>query len=380
MDTKQQKQKPKTKNTMTKNAKKTQKIVKTQARLQQTGVLSGCAAHYASCIIDPFNAPHGACIPSELLPLPSEKHSITTRGTLNLGTTGFGYILVNPNLASDGVVAVTTTAASVGGTATALNAFTNLTSVTLGAGPATAATITAGGFQGRVVSYGVRARYSGALNNRNGEAVSYEDPDHQNLQTNTFATIQSDQQGTHKNITNSSNEWQVQFSYSGPVAPGDVQFQAQQTPLNIIANAKIGGLLISGAAGDLWAYEIVSHLEFVGNGTTERTASHADPQGMAHVVQAAKTITAVKPLEPADKPTFIDLIKQGITSVLPIISSGAQVVRNIASVNLPQITMGIANTIARSQQIGASNRFPTYSRGGGNGLGGSMPMMLPWDM
>jgi len=105
---------------------------------------------------DPFDTPAGVCIPCDLFPLPSQKVKTTFRGVGNLGTTGYGWVAVNPTLANDVASIQVTSTASVGGSSTVLSAYTNIGTGMFTMLPYAAADFSGGSVQGRIVAVGIR--------------------------------------------------------------------------------------------------------------------------------------------------------------------------------------------------------------------------------
>jgi len=148
-----------------------------------------CSIHYIDSLFDPFDTPAGVCIPCDLFPLPSQKVKTTFRGVGNLGTTGYGWVAVNPTLANDVASIQVTSTASVGGSSTVLSAYTNIGTGMFTMLPYAAADFSGGSVQGRIVAVGIRVRYSGTELNRSGLYVACEEQDMQTLASRTYNTI-----------------------------------------------------------------------------------------------------------------------------------------------------------------------------------------------
>jgi len=247
---KQPKQQPKRKQNL-KNAK----------NLTMFLPVSHCATHYAAVLSLPFDAEHGACVPAELFPLPSQKVTVTTRGTFALGTSGFGYVEMSPCVVNDQTAVGFSTATSVGTSSTTFGTYTNLGSQNFTGLPYASASLTSNSVQARIVGYGLRARYAGSLMNRNGTAFIYEEPDHQNLNTISFDTIASYGAAKQIDVTNWTphgieDNWMASLSCSGPVTPADVEFQNVARPFG----DNVSMIAVSGSPGDKWAFEAIIHL------------------------------------------------------------------------------------------------------------------------
>lgn len=320
--------------------------------LREVLPVSHCGVHYMAALSDPWHAVHGACIPDGLFPLPSQKVTVTTKGTFSLGTSGIGFIIIDPSVANDAPSGYTSTSASVGTATTPFSSFTNLANILQPALPYATASLAAPNLAARIVSVGVRARYSGVVMNRNGTAVCYEEPDHQSLNAFTFSSMLAQQQSEETDVTNWSpqfpgDNWMAQVCQSGPTRPQDVEFVNTAFPLTVFppgsTHGPFFGIAISGVAGDLWSYEIATHIEYIGSIVPERTPSHSDPTVFGKVLEAAKGITAVAPLNPSRLGSLIQSVSQGISETLPLLQDGAKLVKAAVSMDIGSVlTAGAA--------------------------------------
>lgn len=307
--------------------------------------ISHCGLHYAVVLADPFHANHGACVPSELFPIPSQKIAITTRGNFTCGTSGIGFILLNPSVTSDSSAGLFTAAGAVGTASTIFTSFTGTQNLFEPNNPYPVSAITAKTLQVRIVGVGVRARYAGSLMNRNGTAVAFEEPDHQPISGLSFDTIRAKPQAEETDVTNwqpdqnNSGNWMASVCYSGPTQPSDVEFLSSSNPLaaSTAPASAFMGIVVQGASGDNWAYEITQHVEYIGSTAPERTPSHADPVTFSKAVEAAKTISAIAPLKPERTSSFLGLLKDGIQASLPIIRDGANFVKSIVTMDVGSV-------------------------------------------
>lgn len=272
-----------------------------------------CVMMYADALLDPFNTEAGVCIPSELFPIPSSKAKLYRRGRFNLGTTGFGYILVKPDTSNDGVAINTTTSSSVGGSGTALSAFSFLTGAAFAQSPYATAAFAAGGIISRIAAIGIRVKYIDKLMNRNGMCCGFEDPDHSDVSSKSYDTLLASPYSMPKRI--GDDEWDMSICYSGPVNPTDVDFvSGSATPLGVPSFLAI---VLSGVAGDQYEYEVVEHVEYAGSTVVNKTPSHADAELFGKVVETAKTITVDRPLQPEEAPSFWSSLGEAFESTLP---------------------------------------------------------------
>jgi hypothetical protein len=325
MNSKKQQQKPKSNKQTSpakQNVKRARKVVTTIKRPDQLVYrVPECAAMYAAALVDPFEAPCGACIPADLFPLPSAKTKTFVRGKFALGTGGVGFIYVKPTAANDGLCLKTTTSTSVGTSSAILSTFTNQASISMTQLPYTTAQLTAG-VGTRIVAGGVRIKYIGQLMTRNGVCLTYEDPDHKDIPTVfSFDTLGANPYVKAHRI--GSEEWDSYVCFSGPVTPSDVEFQQLEAPLGV---ASFLGLVVSGVAGDQYEFEYYQHTEYIGNIVVNKTPSHADAQAFGKVLEAAKGLTKDKPLEPSDAGGFWDRIKEGLSESMPTLLSAGKAI------------------------------------------------------
>lgn len=311
-------------------------------RLQVT--VPECSIHYIDSLFDPFNTSDGVCIPCDLFPLPSQKIKTIFRGVLNLGTTGYGWVGFTPCTANDQIAISVTSTTSVGGSATLLNAFTNIGTGVFSQLPYAVADFNAGTVQARVVACGLRVRYSGAEQTRQGLYVACEEQDMQELRTRSYNTIKDIPQA-YTSRPSGDGSWDAMVNYSGPVFPGLLEFRgAGFSPDNYLP---FGGLYpfviaMQGAANDAIEFEIVQHIEYIGQKVQGKTVSHADPTAYGKVIEATKAVSALKPLTPPDEPSAFSKFIRSIADAAPkLIQFGLGVAQSIATKNpLPMIAGG----------------------------------------
>lgn len=316
-----------------------------------------CSVHYIQALYDPFDQQAGVCIPADSFPLPSQKVKVFNRGVINLGTTGVGWIGLYPTAFNDLDGIVATTAASVGTPATALSAFTNLTNGKFTQLPYVLADATAGAVQARIVASGLRVRYAGTEDNRQGLYCACEDQDMLNIVGKSYNDIRAlTQSDTRRPSGNGS--WDQSVCYSGPVAPHMYEF----TQLAYPVNADTGGfkasplvICMQGGAGDAIEYEAVIHVEYIGSKIPGKTASHADNATYGKIIQTTKEMASLSPIQPEKKVSGFRRFLQFVGDSLPqIISTGVQVAGAVITRN-PTLAMGAlssaASLISSSRQI-----------------------------
>lgn len=293
-------------------APKVAKIMTSAGQEVLVQTLPGCSVDYGNALANPFDTPGGVCIPYGDFPFRSQKTKTFIRSRFALGTTGFGYVSVLPNIVNDVACIKVTQATSVGGSATLFSAYTNLVDHFNTQLPFAAAQITNNQIQGRIVACGHRIKYVGALANRNGTVVGMEEPDHRNIPTiYTFDTLSTNPYSMMERI--GPEEWDMHVCYSGPADPTHFEYINSNSPLG---NAQFMIIAVSGAAGDVYEFEYYQHTEYIGQLAVAKTASHVD-QNVGKILEGVKAFSADKPLQPKDAPGIWNHVKQAIADSLP---------------------------------------------------------------
>lgn len=282
--------------------------------------ISDCAQRYIASLVNPFDESLKPCVPS-FFPLPSQKVSVWVRSNFALGTTGHGYVICRPTADNDvNISTIHTTSTSVGTNSTVLNSFTNLTTQIMTKNPYPDTEFsTLNRIQARVVSYGLRVRYIGTEDNRNGVVTTIETLERENLNTLTFSQINNFQHAT-KCVPNSARDW-ITVAYSGPSQPQDIEFQSVSLPLG--SNYPIGAIIV-GNAGDTYDYEFWVNLEFAGRNAQGKTASHVDQKGFDVAVAEIKEMANKKSLEVTDAPGIFDRFVNKMSDVGPALIEGGK--------------------------------------------------------
>lgn len=292
--------------------------------------VSDCAMRYMATLCNPFEAEPGACVPCDLFPLPSQKIRGFTRGTFNLGTTGFGFIQVNPVACNDQPVALFSTSTTVMTGVTAINAATNTASALIAGLPYTnAQTSSAQGVQTRVVACGVRVRYAGTEAGRGGTCCAYEEQDHATLTAATFLTTQQQPCAVISRPAGDGS-WDATVCSSGPVSPGELEFQSSSYPNSSTQFLSAGymTIMIAGAAGDSYNFEVFEHIEHIGQAVAAKTPSHADTDQYGKIIQSVKEISAVQPITPGSGPGLFERFSKKVAEALPqLINAGVGALR-----------------------------------------------------
>lgn len=318
-----------------------------------------CTTMYLHSLMDPFTAPAGACLPSDLFPLPSQKVKVFTRGTCVLGTTGFGFISVIPTAASDaagsGVSAAAwaTTATSVMANNTALNAVTNTQDFIYADNPFTnAELVTTNVAQVRLVALGLRLRYTGTEAGRNGVISTFESPDH-----TTVAGMNSIFIRSHSTVRTyrptGDGEW-ISIVYSGPSVASELTFLGRNPIVGsgvLTTGSGIMCAIIQGVAADAYEFECFEHYEAIGVNSSGKTQSDADAFSFAKAQEAAKDIAGQQSLSVQEGPKVIGEYVNKLVGALPfMIETGSNIARALGGnplALLQQITGAGMQYIAR---------------------------------
>lgn len=316
--------------------------------------VSDCAMRYMATMVNPFNAEPGACVPCDLFPLPSQKIRSFTRGSFQLGTTGFGFISCTPVAANDADCAQFTTSTSVGGSGTAFSSFTLPGTTRMTTLPYNGAQLTGvGTVQARVVSIGIRVRYAGPETSRGGTVACYEDQDHTpTLSTLTYLSmLQAPSCKIYR--PSGDGDWDGTVCSSGPVQPQELEFISLAYPNASSTNQNVASsylhVAISGSPADRYDFEIFQHVEYIGTVVIAKTPSHADTDQYGKIVQSAKEISNVQPLSPKMAPSLWERFQQKVSESLPqIVNLGVGGLRALAGdpSGYAQILGGAASMIS----------------------------------
>ena len=265
-----------------------------------------------------------------LVPIAISEDQAFGRGQFS-GTTGFGYLLVNPCSALDGTVATFTTPTSVMSSTTTFGAVTNLAATQLQTLPYTVAQVSdsTSTVQARMVACGVRVRYAGTEGGRSGTIVCYEEQDHQSLSGQSYL---SSQQAPSSITSRPSGDgtWDGTVCSSGPVSPQELEFTSKVYPNTSTETASSGYMVItiSGLPADKYDFELFEHIEYIGSAVVAKTPSHADTDQYGKIVQSAKEISAVQPVTPASGPGLFERFSKKVSESLPtLVNMGVGAVR-----------------------------------------------------
>ncbi|AXQ65872.1 MAG: putative capsid protein [Circoviridae sp.] len=284
--------------------------------------LPACAEMYAETLCNPFDTLAGVCIPSGEFPLPSQKFKTIVRTTMNLGTTGFGFVCCSPSLSSDVQAFFTSSTASVGTATTQFNVFTNTVPGYAPKLPYQSIDLAAKSAQGRIVSAGIRVRFAGKEQDRSGLYSALETQDHTDLSQETPKFVLEKYANVLTSRPAGDGRWDASVCYSGPTSPHMVDFVANSYPLTDILGGAANILCISmqGQPGDLIELEYAIHAEYIGKSVGSKTATEADNKAYSTIMQSAKNIAAQGPLTPSGFSAMMSRVVDGLVKNAPKVS------------------------------------------------------------
>jgi len=303
----------KTKRAKKKNPNKVRSIGRTGVA-SFLNTLSPCTRHYFANLAAPFDPKsEGVCVPT-FPARKSMKTSSKARGTLTVGTNR-GYIAVVPCVANDNPSIYYSNSASYAGTAISIIPNTMPAGSTSAAVPnpnnsavfvdgtaAVNSTLTA-----RIVSVGLRVRYTGTELNKSGLMYMLVQPDHGNLNGFNENNMANYKECVIKPV---SREWteivlsaidthETEYPDSGSIiglAAGGSSSVEGLTMLYPFSQGQycdsssphIGAVpmavICTGVAGNTFDWEVITHLETVGPTVQNMsTKSHSDIEGLSKV-------------------------------------------------------------------------------------------------
>lgn len=164
-------QKPKKKKNQ---AKRSGGVPQSVTMRQEHFYLSKCSRDYVKALLDPYNVQAGlACIP-DLNDLPSWKTLVVHRGTFSVGTTGIGFVFVNPSAAGNTAVNWRRTSSLYTGAAVTVSIpTTGVDAGTIPQMPFLGTQLGDGGVLSRTVGCGIRIRYLGTELDRSGRLIPW---------------------------------------------------------------------------------------------------------------------------------------------------------------------------------------------------------------
>lgn len=290
-------------------------MVQAQNLRRQYIKVEDCTAMYLMSLLDPTSEEsRGACLPSGF-PMPSQKARAFVRGTFTLGTTGDGFILLQPLLVNDIAALSFTGSASIGTAGSSLASFTNLATSMFSKLPfSESQVVTNQTVAGRVVSACLRVRYAGAESTRQGLITTLEHPDHGNLALSSAIEITT-YENSYRERPNGDGQW-AQVNWSGPVAPSETEYVNVR---NICGTgvAPIAICVNGGAPSQAYEYEAWINVEYIGKDTIGKSINHVDEQGYGNVIQVVKGVAGTKSLTPEAAPSVLEKFGNAVIDNMP---------------------------------------------------------------
>jgi hypothetical protein len=237
--------------------------------------LAPCAMDYARAMVDPWNGP--VCGIPNYPALMTLKQRVWVKGVFEASsTTGFGFIVVNPNFASVNDLACVRASTS------AYTASTITTSAGTGVvGPVSNASFAqaqlATTLQYRVVASGLKIRYIGTELNRGGQLVAFHDPFHQSLNGKTLSQLDAELQSERFRV---NENWS--YVLFRPVHDEDLEMKSD-LPAEFAWFMAFAFQAPTPEIGGTFEYEFFTICEYAGTNARGMTPSHYDPVGFASV-------------------------------------------------------------------------------------------------
>lgn len=328
-----------------------QRMPRLSAKQELAIPIPDCTRHYLNALCNPWDTPAGVCLPADVFPLPSQKVKVIARGAFALGTGGYGYIALGPSAGSDTNGISFSTAATVMTATTVISSATNPSTAAFTKIPYTAADVETNNLaQCRIVAAGIRIRYNGTEDARQGTMVAYEEQDHTSVSGYSFSTLQNEV-NSHISRPRGDGNWDSSVCWSGPTQPRELEFLNDDYPFGPVgANFPIMCIIVQGAPSGAYSYEVVQHLEYIGSKVPGKTASHTDPTTYAKALVASKEIAAVKPLQPSDSPSLWSRFVNGVKEALPTLIGAGQMVAGVVARNPALIASGASSMVGSSTQ------------------------------
>lgn len=273
------------------------------------------------------------------------------RGVLTLGTSsGIGFIAVSPTVANDFASVWYSDNGYLGTSINATMVSTpGVNAIPLSNLPFSRAQLSTEDSNnlcdayGRIVSYGLSLKYIGTEYDRGGRVMCYSDPTHESVNgylTGTFgARMEADFNTPNSSrskcwvTTNAVESSEMEFPSPSPDIPANTAiinytypFSGGQPLSNAGADLSYGapvmGALISGKGGNVYEWEVICHVEYIGRACQSRlTPNFADPEGAALVQSAIARAKQAKVSEP--QKSLKQVFKREIVSLSKELASAA---------------------------------------------------------
>lgn len=319
---------------------------------KRSGVaMTECGYKYMLAVANPFDPrSQGACIPS-FPSRRSQKVAMTCRGTMTIGTTGYGVIYMAPSIAND-APAIFYTNSTYNGLSTDTPVLVNgdITSgewsVTNPIGPYSRANVTNASIEnsnatsGRIVSAGLRVSYTGKVTDMSGTILCYTNPDHSNMCSYSLGATQALPEAKIERVSTKPcyliatpvdvDETEYNFGASATAAQTFYPFNGGNATTRSFSNGTyeygpmIGVVFATGEPGSTFFFEYIQHTEFIGPQTqAAQTPNAVDHPAFEAVLSAATQSSGTGGTLPGKSFTqsVIDRTKEALTSVSGVYSA-----------------------------------------------------------
>lgn len=291
---------------------------KMSSRTQGLAGLSSCAAHYAMTIADPFNiSAVGACVPTFPARL-SQKASVRTVGQMNTGH-NIGFLAISPTVCNNQPFVWYTDSDHTGGTVNVepYSLAPGTHAVNQSGAQFTSAEYVDGtinnpsSITSRIVSVGIRIRYTGTELNKGGLVYCLVSPDHGNLNFSDITALNAYKECIKVPVSRKWTEIVISavdpdetvypdasdWLATGSSGASNLEYLKMLYPFSQGAcctasapavGAPVALIVTTGLRHNTFEWEVITHMEHVGKPVQSlATRSHSDMQGMSDVTGAA---------------------------------------------------------------------------------------------
>lgn len=335
-------------------------------------MMSACAVKFALACADPFSSKaNGACIPLNNV-APTMKARLFGRVSAAVGLNGYGVIYITPSVTGDmpsfyyslnnfGGTMVSGSPSAIlssnsnpqtgisrgycGGSGIGIDQLTN--------GIADDNQIV----NGRIVSVGVRLKYTGTELNRGGQTYCYVSPTHNNVSQFSNSVLNTIQLTAVEPVSRTGCEFSMApvtttecefpmdrsvdgsstvFQNTNAVYPWSMGESAVAATLDLTpiasfydlqsgtrVGAPIAVIMFSGTNQNTFEFEMVTHVEYYGTHVSQRTTpTESDPVGAQKVMMADQVVKERQASEPRHKggwPAMYQALKSVYKEVKPML-------------------------------------------------------------
>ena len=289
--------------------------------------LSAVSQDYALAVANPKEAPLVG-IPTDWPLTESFKFRAFAKGSVTIGTQKVGFIQVAPKrfLSNDvtayyfstSLFALTTTPVTYVEAGVAIG-YSNSPYLTAQYGA------TGTGLQGRAVGCMVRVWYTGTELNISGEAYAVRQPDNETMNGGYSVAGINAFPGSLRTPINSRRE-PIEVYYL-PTKAAEVEYSVPSA-----ADPTCMSIMLTGVAGEQFAYEIYGIFEAIGTGVPSTTRTAGDPNGLTAIIESAEAANS----------TYVGSAVSLGKSIISNASSALQYMSEATGVSVKDIVRGTA--------------------------------------